>query len=155
MPARVALFHSPAGTEATDEYTPAGTDAEALHPHDPPYWTFCRSIVPEGEAANIAAPAGLAGGPAPDHLTLSLPCPSYLVLNRRQYPAWQLEVNGSPVEPYAEERNDGLITVALPAGRSTIDLRFRRTRDRTLGLLVSALALLCLLWLELRRRAPA
>lgn len=134
LPARVALFHSNLGTEATDEYTPAGADADALKPHDPPYWL----------AADADSPAPLAAaGPAPNHLTLSVPTPEFLVLNRRRYPLWQVRLNGVPSTP--TQRTDGLIAVALPAGIDTIELAPIRTPDETIGLSISFLAALAAL----------
>ncbi len=139
VPARVALFHSTLGTEATDEYTPIGADADALHPHDPPFWLIPATGAPDEQDAPAASASS--PGPAPAHLTLSLPAPEILVLNRRQYPAWRISVNGHPVPPGAPRRDDGLIWVALPPGPHTIDLTLIRTPDQTAGLAISLTAL--------------
>jgi hypothetical protein len=74
------------------------------------------------------------------------------VLNLRQYPAWQIRLNGAVVPPLAPKRRDGLIAIALPAGRDTIDLRLIRTPDQDAGLAISAVAALCGFGLALRRR---
>ena len=147
---RMALFHSTAGTEALDEYTPVGADNDAAG-HDPPYWSYCAS----GSDEDVAAPANAEPGQAPGALTVTVPCPSLLVLNRRQYPAWQVLVNGKAVAPHAPERQDGLITVALPAGTSRVELRFERTADRTAGIGISLVAGVAAAGLALRRRKGA
>ena len=168
--AQFALFRSTLGTEGTDEYTPAGADADALHAEDPPYW-----LIPEGSTSSKAraaqgdqvaqsdqdaqekrinqpAPLAAPAGPCPFHLALNLPAAEYLVLNCRQYPAWQPMLNHAPVEPSTPEREDGLLTVLLPAGPSTIDLVEHRMPDRLAGEALSSLAALCAIALWRRQR---
>lgn len=137
---RQQLTHALSNTAPTDEYTPTGVDNDLLHPGDPAYWT--------AQAPDAGAPAGVAPAGAPDHLTLVMPQPAFLILNRRWFPAWRITLNGHPVQP--EPRDDGLIALALPAGRSTIDLTFIQTPDRLLGLMISLVALILYL-LSLRR----
>ena len=137
--ARVALFHSPLGTDPTDEYTPTDADQDALHQHNPPWWSACEA---QAATPNFAAPAGAAPGALPESLTVSLPCPSLLVLNRRQFPAWHVLVDGKPAPFYTPERDDGLITLRVPAGTTNVEVRFARTPDRSLGIVVSLLAAL-------------
>jgi hypothetical protein len=150
---RVALFHSPRGTEGTDEYTPIDADPDQLHPEDPPYWLMPESV---GDNVNAAAPANAAPGQAPDRLILNLPAPRYLVLNRRAYPGWNILRNGHALPPdQMPQRDDGLIVAALPAGRSTITLQAIHLPDRTLGLVLSLLALLAAAVLAWRARASA
>jgi len=144
VPARVALFHSPLGTDATDEYTPIGADGDALKPGDPPYW-----LLPATSDVDSPAPAHATPGQAPTHLTQQLPVPEILVLNRRQYPTWQIHLNGRTVTP--THRRDGLLAIPLPAGADTIDLTPTRPPDQTLGLSLSALA--CLLTAALARKS--
>jgi hypothetical protein len=150
---RVALFHSRAGTEPIDEYTPAAADGDALHPNNPPYWLIPTSAV---DPINANPPADATPGPAPSHLVLTEPRPAYLVLNRRQYPLWQLRLNGQPIAPHQPERTDGLISVLLPAGTDTIDLVAIRTPDEDIGLGVTlaAGALALGLWRRERRIQP-
>ena len=135
--ARVAVFHSNLGTDATDEYTPVGADGDALQSSDPPYF-----LIPATPRADLNTPPSPSAqpGPAPNHLTLTLPAPEYLVLNRRQYPSWQIRLNGAVIAPVAKKRRDGLITVLLPAGFDTLDLTLIRTPDQTLGLILSLIA---------------
>ena len=152
---RVALFHSPLGTEPTDEYTPADADPEALEPHDPPFWLLPNPTQPGQEDA--PAPPNSAPGPAPTHLTLTLPHPELLVLNRRQYPAWHLRLNGAEVPPHTPQRSpdrtDGLLTLVLPAGTDTVDLVWRTTPDQQAGWALSGLAALAALGVRASRNS--
>ncbi len=150
--ARVNLFHSPLGTDATDEYTPVHADPDALYPQDPPYWLVPApaSSLQAEQALNSPAPASSSPGPAPHHLTLTLLTPEYLVLNLRQYPAWQIRLNHALIEPGNPERDDGLIALLLPPGTDTVDLELIRTPDESLGLGISALAVLIVLALRFR-----
>jgi hypothetical protein len=133
--ARVALYHSNLGTDPTDEYTPTVADNDSLQRGDPPYW-----LIPANSSINTPAPTHARPGVAPAHLILSLSAPELLVLNRRQFPEWQLTLNGHPIAPNPEIRDDGLIAVFLPAGRDTVDLTWQRTPDQTAGWVLSLLA---------------
>ena len=106
---------------------------------------------------------------APHHLTLNLHQPSTLVLNLRNYPNWQIisTTGTNQLPPSAQDivstfavragpqddRDDGLITMQLPRGERDIDITWHRTPDQTLGLAISALALIALA-LTFRRQHP-
>jgi hypothetical protein len=142
-PSRLALFHSNAGTDATDEYTPVNADNDALAPCDPPYWL--------ADSPEAGVPADSTPGPAPMHLDLTAPRAEDLILNLRDYPAWRISRNGVAVAPGEyEDRPDGLIAIPVPAGSSRIDIRYAQTLDQTLGDAVSLVAL-ALLGFVLRR----
>lgn len=141
--ARLALFLSNAGTDATDEYTPVTADNDALAPGDPPFW-----LAPDAKGS---APAGSRAGSAPLHFRVTAPRAEYLVLNLRNYPAWQVLRNGSAV-PTRAARSDGLIAIPVDAGSTTIDIRYMRSFDEKTGDVVSLLALGCLVF-ALRRTA--
>ena len=163
-PARLALFHSNAGTDPTDEYTPLHADNDALtpldpsHPPAPPYWL---AATPGAPAPNSGAP-GLASqtwagarpqpGPTPAHFTLTAPHPEYLILNLRDYPAWRITLNGAPAAQRLH-RPDGLIALPIPAGASTLAIAYARTPDQTLGDAITLLALPLLL-VTLRPKRP-
>jgi len=151
--ARLALFHSGAGSDPTDEYTPTTADNDALKPNAPLYW-----LADSAEAAApVAGPsaASLAEGPgtAPMHFTVVAPRAEELILNLRDYPAWRISRNGAP-DAAREQRDDGLIAFPIPAGASTIDIGYARTRDQTLGDAVSLLALVFYVY-TVRRNRPA
>ena len=145
---RIAHMQLLQGNDPTDEYTPTVADNDALHPGNPSFWNTC------ADAPTEAPPANSTPAPVPNHFTLTLPCSGILVLNRRDFPAWHITLNGHPATPLPAERDDGLITLAVPAGPSTIDLTYATTPDRTLGEILSALALLTSVALAYRTPRP-
>jgi uncharacterized membrane protein len=136
LPERLSIFLSAnPGTDPTDEYTPTTADNDALAQANPAYWlTNDESSAP----ARTLPPA-----PAPHQLNLTLADPQILVLNLRDYPAWAVTRNGSPVTTRLH-RDDGLIAFALPAGASHIEIAWRSLNDQRIGYLLSALSLLLL-----------
>ena len=158
IPGRLALFHSNDGTEALDEYTPVNADDD-VKPNNPAFWAYCAAGHEQPDADDVPPPTQPANpnpiqtpGQTPAHFTLTVPCPSLLVLNRRQYPSWRIYLNGRLLTPRTPERQDGLITVAIPQGTDSIELTFARTPDRSLGLGISLCAGILTLGLGLRRR---
>jgi len=160
--ARAQLFATHHGVEPTDEYTPTDADNDVLRWDDPDHWlandpgAFAPNTVPNPAAAivNYDVPPPVSqtvSGVAPRHLELSLSQPGILVLNLRDFPAWQIFRNGTLVTQHLR-RDDGLLAIALPAGASVIDVRWQRTWDQILGNLLSLLALLVLGGLLLRSR---
>jgi uncharacterized membrane protein len=143
--ARVALFHSNAGTDPTDEYTPAGADNEALKTTDPPYWL--------ADSPGASAPATGAPGPTPSHITITAAHAEDLILNLRDYPVWLVLLNGA-TDAEREHRDDGLIALAVPPGASTIDIRYAQMPDQAIGDAITLFALMLLLF-TLRRRRTA
>jgi hypothetical protein len=59
------------------------------------------------------------------------------------YPGWQITLNGQPI-PHRPEPPYGLITVDVPAGDHILLLRMGSTPPRTLGAIISGLALLAI-----------
>jgi hypothetical protein len=146
-PSRIALFHSNDGTDPTDEYTPTTADNDALKPNNPPYWLVASSKEPP--------PIGAQPGPSPMHLSVTAPLAEDLILNLRDYPSWRIsrtseDIAVSPVNQRLK-RPDGLIAIPIPAGPSTIDIRYAHTLDQTLGDSITLLSLVLLL-LALRIR---
>jgi hypothetical protein len=83
--------------------------------------------------------------------------PVRLALRLLNYPAWQVEVNGSRIQPQSAE-DSGQMIVPLPGGQSRVIARFVHTPDRTLGGAISIASLLVamlLLWWESRKSQPA
>ncbi len=135
----MAVFNARTGSEPTDEYTPKDADNDVLHESEPGYWV----------TTDLDAPAPAAAKPAavPLRFDLEAPRSELLVLHLRAYPAWQVMVNGVPAAGLGP-RADGLLVVRVPAGRSAIQLRYRRTSDEAVGIAISliALAVCLLLW---------
>ena len=136
--ASLALFRSNAGTDPTDEYTPVTADNDSLAPNNPPYWL---ALNPDAKAPSNSTP-----GPAPTHLTIATPIPQTLILNLRDYPAWRITRNGEPVAA-REQRDDGLIAIPLPTGQSQIAIKESQPLDRTVGDILSVIAIILLLFL--------
>jgi hypothetical protein len=141
--ARLTLFQSNQGTDSTDEYTPTTADNDSLAHTDPAYWL---STDP-----NAKAPTNTQPGPAPTHLTINPPIPENLILDLRDYPAWRITLNGTPITNHIQ-RDDGLIAIPIPAGPSTIDITYTQTRDQTTGNILSLISLALLLFFVLRLR---
>jgi hypothetical protein len=59
------------------------------------------------------------------------------------YPGWQVEINGEALE-HRPESPYGLITVDVPSGEHTLLLRMGSTWPRTLGAIISGLALVAI-----------
>ena len=162
LPARIALLASHHGVGPTDEYTPADADNDQLRWDDPAWWLAANPNAPgPNTVPNPAAtildydqPPPLeqtVSGRAPTHLQLHLAQPAALVLNLRDYPAWQVTVNGNR-HPKHLQRDDGLLALPLPAGEDTVDLHWRTLPDMWAGDVLSGLALLVVGSLQLRSR---
>jgi len=129
--ARLAVFQAKTGTDPTDEYTPGEADNDALQHANPPFWL--------ADNPDAQPPQGRAGQ-VPMHFVIAAAKPEYLILNLREYPAWQVHRNGQPVTNKFD-RADGLIALEVPAGRSRIDIAYVKTGDVRLGEGISLVAL--------------
>ncbi|HVG26522.1 MAG TPA: hypothetical protein VM865_02865, partial [Acidobacteriaceae bacterium] len=158
---RAALFHTGHGVPPTDEYTPADADNDVLRWGNPSFWLsstpsgFAPGTIPNPAATivNYDVPPPVTqtiAGIAPRHLVLHLTRPEILILNLRDFPSWRVTRNGVLI-PNHLRRDDGLLAVDLPAGDSTVDVRWHRTWDQLLGDAITLLALL--LWAALLRRS--
>jgi hypothetical protein len=138
---REAIAHDQ-GFEGTDEYDPVGDDHYNL---------------PEKAPRVQVLPAQESGGKAPQaeiqierwtaeerKLRVASRVPVRVALRLLNYPAWRVEVNGKAVTPGHAETNDEMILVLAP-GTERIMAKFVRTPDRTLGDVISLMALLTLL----------
>jgi hypothetical protein len=165
--ARAALFVTHHGVDSTDEYTPGDADNDVLRWDDPAYWlanspaAFAPNTIPNPAATivNYDAPHPVeqnVSGQAPAHLTLHLDHPQFLIYNLRDYPNWHV-IRSVPGDPHIMpveilthfKRDDGLLAIAMPAGDYNIDLLWIRSRDQTLGLILSFLGAITLIALSL------
>jgi hypothetical protein len=165
------FFHTHHGVNGTDEYTPNHADNDVLRTDNPAYWlappnapnTPAPNTTPTPIELNPAAntddyvpPADQTiSTPAPQHLVLHLDHPAILILHLRDYPNWQVTA-GCPSCLFFKtfphiQREDGLIAIPLAdAGDYKIDICWHTTWDQTLGLFLSTLALLTLVFLKAR-----
>jgi len=134
-PARLALFHSDAGTDPTDEYTPANADNDSLKSNNPPYWL--------GDSPDATPPADAQPGGVPSNLKIVAPHAEWAILNLRYYPNWYVSRQGTEGNQSADVRRraDGLIRIQVPAGISNLDIAYRRSFDEKLGDAITLLAL--------------
>lgn len=154
---RFALLASHHGMQPTDEYTPRTADNDALRTTDPAYWLAGDANAPApgtqpypGAADPNFDPSDLddaqtVAANAPLDLALHLDRPRDLILNLRDDPSWEVTRTApglaQPVHPAHLGRDDGLLAIALPAGDSTVKVRWRRTPDDDAGLGLSAIGL--------------
>ena len=160
--ARLARFETHHGVGPTDEYTPGAADNDQLRWDDPAWWLAATPDAPgPGTVPNPAAtitdydePPPMdqtVAGFAPHHLTLHLDRAEVLVLNLRDYPAWQVTVNGRRTTEHLD-RDDGLLALALPAGEDTVDVRWRTLPDVWAGEALTTVSLVAAGWLGWRSR---
>ncbi len=160
--ARLARFEAHHGVGPTDEYTPGTADNDQLRWDDPAWWLAATPDAPgPGTVPNPAAtitdydePPPMdqtVAGFAPHHLTLHLDRAEVLVLNLRDYPAWQVTVNGRRTTEHLD-RDDGLLALALPAGEDTVDVRWRTLPDVWAGEALTTVSLVAAGWLGWRSR---
>ena len=119
--------------------TAPGNDPPAL-----PAELAASAAAPGGDAATVTAYSGgnrLA-------FDVEAAAPGVLVISEVWYPGWYAAVNGKAVDVWAA--NGGLRAVAVPAGRSTVELVFRPLPWR-IGIgaaLAGLMGLAALLWIE-------
>lgn len=160
---QAAAFNAGHGVLPTDEYTPNDADNDVQRTDNPGFWLV------QGDP-NQAAPGTTANpnetianfdGPipfehttatrAPAEIRLFLRSPKVLVLNLRDFPAWHVLRNGSAWNE-REHRDDGLMAVPLPSGASVIHLEWKRSWDQSVGIGITALALIAFGALLVRSR---
>jgi hypothetical protein len=119
------------GYEGTDEYVPAGADASELNKDQPlvigPSGRLVRTDIAEWR-------------PVDRHFVILAKTPELLTLRLFNYPAWEVTVNGERVATQTAEVT-GQMIIPVASGRSDIRIHFGRTRDRTVGGLISVLSL--------------
>jgi hypothetical protein len=81
--------------------------------------------------------------------------PTQLVLRLFNYPAWQVQVNGRPVETKTHDTT-GQIIVPVKAGSNEVTVHFARTWDRITGGWVSIVTAVVVfaVWLLINKSNP-
>jgi len=130
------------GYEGTDEYVPRGAD---------PY-----EIKVDAPRVEVLSPAG--GTVKVERwqaefraFTVDVTQPSELALRLFNYPAWSVQVNGQTVQAGTREVT-GQMMISIPAGTSQVEIHFRRTRDRTVGAVVSLAFAFIMMFLAVRNK---
>jgi hypothetical protein len=155
-----ASIASGEGFDGTDEYDPIGDDHYNLPAKAPRAQVVPLNDDTESEPATTAAhqPIVVIERWAPEEKNIRIESmrPARLALRLLNYPAWQVKVNGSGLQPESAE-DSGQMIIPIPAGQSRVNVRFTRTRDRTAGMAISIASLsaaLFLLWWGSRQRRP-
>jgi hypothetical protein len=112
-----------AGYEGTDEYTPNGADPSSID-------KSARKVTVAGPAH--AAIDVLHWDAESKIFTVQMSAPDHVALRLFQYPAWQVEVNGTQVQMTTRE-GSGQVLVPVSAGMNRVDMRFVQTWDRAAG----------------------
>jgi hypothetical protein len=130
------------GYEGTDEYVPTGADPYELKKDQP--------MVTDASGTSKRAQL-LEWGPVEKRFVVHAGGPELLTLRLFNYPAWEVTVNGKPVETQTAEVTGQMMILVTP-GRNDVRVRFARTRDRTIGGIVSPLSFGILLaaWIKTR-----
>jgi hypothetical protein len=123
------------GYEGTDEYVPIGTDAYEIDKD-------ARRVRFDGNGNSRIHVTEWA--PESQSFTANLSQPGKLVLKLFNYPAWRVEVNGRPIQTTTLNIT-GQMIIPVGTGDNHVQIRFTRTRDRTLGSLLSLVTVMSLL----------
>lgn len=119
------------GYEGTDEYVPTGADAYEVKQDAP------EASLQGGANVRVNVERWQAES---KQLLVNVSRPCNLVLHLFNYPAWRVEVNGHPVKTLSQETTGQMLIPVWP-GENRIQVVFTRTWDRTLGDVVSVIAL--------------
>ena len=137
------------GYEGTDEYSPLGFDRSDLVPNDPAYGPDEQIARVDPTSGQIVPVAGVQiqveqWSSERKAFTSKAANQTQLGLHAVDYPAWKATLDGAPTEIEAAA-DTGQIIISVPPGAHHVEVRFRRTWDRTAGdaiSLISAIGLL-------------
>jgi hypothetical protein len=130
---------SGAGYEGTDEYVPAGADPYEIKPDAPRVALDDESAAPD-QVQRIRIERWSAESKI---FTAQVEHPGQLVLRLFNYPAWRVELNGQ-VAATSTRDVTGQMLIPVQAGENRVQITLTRTRDRTVGGIISAVTVLFL-----------
>ena len=119
------------GYEGTDEYVPTGADAYEVKQSAP------EVAVQGGGKARVNIERWQAES---KEFVADVSSPANLVLHLFNYPAWHVVVNGHTVQA-ASQGTTGQMLIPVSAGENRVRMSFATTWDRTLGGIISLIAL--------------
>jgi hypothetical protein len=166
--AQVKLMHDGDGQEGTDEYTPRASDNSEIAQDQPEVRVLKSANAEEPDSSRQENPEWQADPAAEIHATITTPewnperrsividtpASGYALIRLMNYPPWEVRREARILDQLPR-REDGLIAVPVPEGRSEINIRWRTTPDAWAGRSLSLLGIL--LWLaawRLERRTP-
>jgi hypothetical protein len=152
--AQLALMHDGTGQEGTDEYTPHDDDNAEVDQDMPEVRVLVSPGAEEPDSGKVQNPEYQPDPNAERHATITVtqwlserravvldtPAPGYAVFRLMDYPAWTVRLNGAEITQ-RPRRDDGLLTIPVPQGRSEIDIRWHTTPDIWIGRALSLLGL--------------
>jgi hypothetical protein len=173
VPGMLDVYRSGIGFAGTDEYGPPGSDSSLVATGLPvaclvtdPGMTLGAPPTDENadptvlvwnptqkscQATFDEAPQSYAIQPESLRVDAFTAHPGYLILRRRNYPAWRVKVNGNPIHALPQ-RDDGLMAVPVQQGRLDVTVDWTTTPDVLVGRSLTCLSLLLLTWLGFLER---
>ena len=132
-------FYSNHGYDGSDEYSTIGSDRYDLAPNAPLATVLDEegNPAPAEDQPRISVQTWL---PERRVISVQADAPVTIAPKLVNYPAWKAIVNGRPA-PIQSVENTAQMKIQLLAGSGRIEIRFTRTWDRLLGLLISLLSL--------------
>jgi hypothetical protein len=166
--AQLTLMHDGDGQEGTDEYTPHDDDNAEVDQDMPEVRVLASPRAEEPDSGKVQNPEYQPDPNVERHATITLtdwaperraivlntPTPGYAVFRLMDYPAWTIYRDGALITQ-RPRRDDGLLTIPVPQGRSQIDIRWRTTPDIWIGRVISLLGIFvfgCVWYRERRTR---
>jgi hypothetical protein len=161
----LAEYNSGSGFAGTYEYAPPDSDSSLVAKGLPDACLTDSSetelgVAPTPEVNPVWLPAqgsciatATASLREPEHLRIATAAPraGFLILRLRSYPAWQIRLNGRPVNNMPE-RVDGLIAIPVPQGPVDLSADWTTTPDVIAGRCVSLMAIVLLASMALFKR---
>jgi hypothetical protein len=167
--AQLALMHDGDGQEGTDEYTPHDDDNAEVDQDMPEVRVLVSPGAEEPDSGKVQNPEYQPDPNAERQATitvtqwlperravvLNIPAAGYAVFRLMDYPAWTIRRDGTIITQRSR-RDDGLLTIPVPQGRSAIDIHWRTTADIWIGRALSLLGLCVfgLVWYRERHTQP-
>jgi hypothetical protein len=148
--AQLTLMHDGDGQEGTDEYTPRDDDNAEVDQDMPQMRVLVSPGAEEPDSGKVQNPEYQPDPNAELRATITVPewlperrvvvvntpAAGYAVLRLMDYPAWIIRRDGAIVSQ-RPRRDDGLLTISVPQGRSQIEIRWHITPDIWVGRIVS------------------
>jgi hypothetical protein len=142
------------GQEGTDEYTPHNDDNAEVAQDMPQVRVLLAPGAEEPDSGKAQNPEYQADPQAELNATIAVtewslehraalvntPAAGYAVFRLMDYPAWTIHRDGALISQ-RPRRDDGLLTIPVPRGRSQIDIRWRTSPDIWIGRALSLLGL--------------
>jgi hypothetical protein len=163
--AQVALMHEGSGQEGTDEYTPRDDDNAEIYQDMPEVRVLTAPDAEEPDSGKQQNPEWQADPGAERRASIQVQrwgaesydvvidsiAPGFAVLRLMDYPAWKVHRNGADVRN-RPLRDDGLMTIPVPQGRSQINIRWHTTPDIWIGRALSLLGICVFAFVGYRER---